>query len=29
VIAHIAIVETLDGKTAEWLEPVGDEQYPA
>lgn len=26
-MTHIAIVEKLDGKTAEWLEQVTDEQY--
>ena len=26
-MTHIAIVEELDGKTADWLEPVTDEQY--
>lgn len=24
---HLAIVETLDGKSVDWLEPVSDEQY--
>jgi hypothetical protein len=28
-MAHIAIVERLDGKTVEWLEYVTDEQYRA
>jgi quercetin dioxygenase-like cupin family protein len=28
-MTHIAIQEQLDGKTADWMEPVGDEQYPA
>jgi quercetin dioxygenase-like cupin family protein len=28
-MTHIAIVEQLDGKTAEWLEKVSDEQYQA
>ena len=27
-VTHIAIQEQLDGKTADWLEPVSDEQYP-
>lgn len=26
-MTHIAIVEKLDGKTADWLEPVSDDQY--
>jgi quercetin dioxygenase-like cupin family protein len=26
-ITHIAILEQLDGKTADWLERVADEQY--
>jgi quercetin dioxygenase-like cupin family protein len=26
-MTHIAIQEALDGKTAEWLEPVADDQY--
>ena len=26
-MTHIAVQEKLDGKTAEWLEPVSDEQY--
>jgi 4-carboxymuconolactone decarboxylase len=26
-MTHIAITEKLEGKTAEWLEPVTDEQY--
>jgi|SRR5436190_4555530 len=26
-MTHIAIVEALDGKTADWLEKVSDEQY--
>ena len=26
-ITHIAIVEQLDGKSAEWMEKVSDEQY--
>ncbi len=26
-MTHIAIVEKLDGKDADWLEPVTDEQY--
>jgi quercetin dioxygenase-like cupin family protein len=26
-MTHIAIQEALDGKTADWLEPVSDEQY--
>jgi quercetin dioxygenase-like cupin family protein len=28
-MTHIAIQEQLDGKTADWLEPVTDEQYGA
>ncbi len=28
-MAHIAIVEALDGKSADWLEKVSDEQYQA
>jgi quercetin dioxygenase-like cupin family protein len=28
-MTHIAIVEHFDGKTADWLEKVSDEQYPA
>jgi quercetin dioxygenase-like cupin family protein len=28
-MTHIAIVEQLDGKTADWMEKVNDEQYPA
>ena len=28
-MTHIAIVEELDGKTADWMEPVSDEQYRA
>src|SRR5436853_3770886 len=28
-VTHIAIQEALDGKTAEWLEQVSDEQYSA
>ena len=28
-LTHIAIQESLDGKAADWLEPVGDEQYAA
>lgn len=28
-MTHIAIQEALDGKTADWLEPVSDEQYGA
>ena len=28
-MTHIAIVEELDGKSADWLERVGDEQYGA
>lgn len=27
-MSHIAISEALDGKTAEWMEQVSDEQYP-
>jgi len=26
-MTHIAIVEQLDGKTADWMEHVSDEQY--
>ena len=26
-MSHIAIVEQIDGKRAEWMEKVGDEQY--
>ncbi len=26
-MTHIAIVEALDGKTADWMEPVSDAQY--
>jgi quercetin dioxygenase-like cupin family protein len=26
-VTHIAIQERLDGKTVDWLEPVGDDQY--
>jgi len=26
-MTHIAIQEKLDGRTVDWLEPVGDEQY--
>jgi hypothetical protein len=26
-MAHIAIVERLDGKTVDWMEKVSDEQY--
>ena len=26
-LTHIAIQESLDGKTVEWMEPVTDEQY--
>ena len=28
-MTHIAIVEQLDGKSADWMEPVSDEQYLA
>ncbi|HLY55594.1 MAG TPA: cupin domain-containing protein [Stellaceae bacterium] len=28
-MTHIAIAETLDGKSVEWMEPVTDEQYLA
>jgi quercetin dioxygenase-like cupin family protein len=28
-MTHIAIVEQLDGKTADWMEKVSDEQYRA
>jgi quercetin dioxygenase-like cupin family protein len=26
-MTHLAIQEALDGKTADWMEPVTDEQY--
>jgi len=26
-MTHLAVQEALDGKTADWLEPVSDEQY--
>ncbi len=26
-MTHIAIVETLDGKSVDWMEKVSDEQY--
>ncbi len=26
-MTHIAVQEALDGKTADWMEPVSDEQY--
>jgi hypothetical protein len=26
-MTHIAIVEKLDGKSADWMEKVSDEQY--
>jgi len=26
-VTHIAITEGLDGKTADWMEKVSDEQY--
>jgi hypothetical protein len=26
-MTHFAIQEALDGKTADWMEPVSDEQY--
>ena len=26
-MTHIAIVEQLDGKSADWMEKVSDEQY--
>jgi len=26
-MSHIAIQEKLDGKTVDWMEKVGDEQY--
>jgi 4-carboxymuconolactone decarboxylase len=26
---HIAILEHLEGKTVDWMEKVGDEQYEA
>jgi hypothetical protein len=28
-MTHIAIQERLDGKTADWMEKVSDEQYRA
>jgi hypothetical protein len=28
-MTHIAIQEQLDGKTADWMEKVSDEQYQA
>ncbi len=28
-MSHIAITESIDGKTADWMEKVGDEQYGA
>jgi len=28
-MTHIAIQERLDGKTADWMEKVSDEQYQA
>lgn len=28
-MTHIAIVEVLDGKSADWMEPVSEEQYKA
>ena len=28
-MTHISIVEQLDGKSADWMEQVSDEQYPA
>jgi hypothetical protein len=28
-MAHIAIVEQLDGKAVDWMEKVSDEQYEA
>jgi len=28
-MTHIAIVEVLDGKSADWMEQVSDEQYQA
>jgi len=28
-MTHIAIVEQLDGKSADWTEKVSDEQYQA
>ena len=28
-MTHIAIVEEVDGETAEWMEKVSDEQYQA
>jgi hypothetical protein len=26
-VTHIALVDRLDGKTADWMEQVSDEQY--
>jgi hypothetical protein len=26
-MTHVALVETLDGKTVDWLEKVSDQQY--
>jgi hypothetical protein len=28
-MTHISIVEQLDGKSADWMEQVSDEQYQA
>jgi hypothetical protein len=28
-MTHLAIVEKLDGKSADWMEQVSDEQYQA
>jgi hypothetical protein len=28
-MTHFAIQEKLDGKAVEWMEKVGDEQYPS
>jgi hypothetical protein len=28
-MAHMAVVEAVDGKTVEWMEKVSDEQYRA
>jgi hypothetical protein len=28
-MTHIAITESLDGKNADWMEKVSDEQYAA
>ena len=28
-MTHIAIVEALDGKTVDWMEKLGDDEYRA